>query len=193
MPKLVDHDQRRDEVAVVAAEVLATEGIDSSTIRDVAGAGGWSTTMVTHYFANKDELLSHTLAMSVAESTRAIESAHRAGVDELRAIVEQILPLDADRSRRWRLWLAFWGRAIGSDELAAIQRDRQEELVARLGAALHRRGNVGTPSEGTLEARRVVALLDGVSVQATFAPDQWPPDRQLANFADVLSGPRSST
>jgi AcrR family transcriptional regulator len=187
VPKVVDHDQRRDEVAAVAAGVLVVAGIDSSTIRDVAAAGGWSTTMVTHYFANKDELLMHTLAMSVAASTRAIEAAQEAGVDELRAIVEQILPLDSERSGRWRLWLAFWGRAIGSDELAAVQRDRQEELVARLGSVLERRGHGGEPSEGKLEARRLVALLDGVSVQATFAPDQWPPDRQLAHFADLLS------
>jgi hypothetical protein len=32
-----------------------------------------------------------------------------------------------------------------------------------------------------------VALLHGVSVQATFAPAQWPHDRQLAHFSDVLA------
>lgn len=173
-------------MALVAAGVLATSGIDSSTIRDVATAGGWSTTMVTHYFANKNELLLHTLAMSIAEMTRAIEAAQRAGADELRAIVEQILPLDETRSQRWRLWLAFWGSAIGSAELAAIQRDRQEQLVALLGSALRRRGRGDGPGRDT-EARRLVALLDGISVQAVFAPEHWSPARQLAHFDDVLA------
>lgn len=186
MPKLVDHGQRRDEVADVAARVLAASGIDSSTIRDVAAAGGWSTTMVTHYFANKDELLLHTLNRSIAEMTDAIESARQAGVDELRAIIEQILPLDEDRRRRWRLWLAFWGRAIGSADLAAMQQARQDELVAMLRSALRRRGRLTDSREREREARRLVALLDGVSVQATFAPGQWPRDRQLAHFSDVL-------
>jgi TetR/AcrR family transcriptional repressor of bet genes len=171
----------------VAARVLASAGIGSSTIRDVAAAGGWSTTMVTHYFANKDELLLHTLAMSVGESSRAVEQAEQAGVEELRAIIEQTLPLDDERAGRWRLWLAFWGSAIGSDELAVIQRNRQERLVALLTAALGRRGHTADPSELDFEARRLVALLDGVSVQAVFAPDQWPLARQLAHFADVLA------
>lgn len=188
VPKVVDHDQRRDEVARVAATVLASSGIDSSTIRDVAEAGGWSTTMVTHYFASKDELLLHTLEHSIAESTAAIEAARRAGVDELRATIEQILPLDEERRQRWRLWLAFWGGAIGSDELAAIQRARQDQLVAQLASALRRHGRITDPSRREREARRLVALLDGVSVQAIFAPDQWPPAAQLRYFDDALTG-----
>lgn len=172
----------------MAAQVLAASGIESSTIRDVAAAGGWSTTMVTHYFANKDQLLLHTLAMSVADMSRSIDDAQQGGVDELRAIIEQILPLDTERTARWRLWLAFWGRAIGSEELAAIQQTRQQELVARLASALERHGGRESRSQLTREARRMAALLDGVSVQAVFAPDAWPATQQLAHFDDVLDG-----
>jgi len=170
----------------VAARVLGTAGIEGSTIRDVAAAGGWSTTMVTHYFATKDELLLHTLAASITEMTAAIEEAQRAGVDELRSIIEQILPLDAARTARWRLWLAFWGRAIGSDELASLQREHQRELVERLDAALRRRSDTQKRSV-SFDPRRLVALLDGVAVQAVFAPDEWPPGQQLAQFDDLLS------
>lgn len=197
MPKLVDHDQRRDDVATVAARVLAASGLGSLTIRDVAEAGGWSTTMVTHYFANKDELLLHTLEISVRDSIRAIERARRDGVDELRAFVEQALPLDEERASRWRLWIAFWAGAVGSPELAAVQRMRQEHLVELLADALRRR-TVGAddpvgeprrdraPADPDETARRIVALLDGIAVQATFSPDLWPPERQLAHFADLL-------
>jgi TetR/AcrR family transcriptional repressor of bet genes len=186
VPKLVDHERRRDEVAAVAAAVLADTGIDSSTIRDVATAGGWSTTRVTHYFASKDELLAHTLEHSITESTAAIVAAYRAGSDELRAIVEQLLPLDDERRGRWRLWLAFWGRAIGSSELAEIQRSRQSQLVAMFDDALARRGEPVDPDERRAEAQRLIALLDGVAVQAIFHREQWPPERQLGYFADVL-------
>lgn len=173
-------------MAAVAARVLAGAGIGGSTIRDVADAGGWSTTMVTHYFASKDELLQHTLAMSVRESGRAVELAMSAGLDELRAIVEQTLPLDDESTARWRLWIAFWGSALGSEDLADIQRMRQERLVDLLAGALQRRAADRNDDDLDFEARRLVALLDGVSVQAVFAPDLWPVDRQLAQFAAVL-------
>lgn len=182
----MDHDARRDEVAAVAAGLLASAGIEGSTIRDVAAAGGWSTTMVTHYFATKDELLLHTLASSVHRFADALAAAQAAGTDPLRAIIEQALPLDDARTDRWRLWLAFWGRAMGSETLAAIQRDRQDELVRAISAALRGRPGLDDRAARSHEARRLTALVDGVSVQAVFAPDLWPPDEQLAYFDDVI-------
>ena len=119
--------------------------------------------------------------------SRAIVDADQSVVDELRAIIEKILPLDAERAGRWRLWLAVRGRAIGAEELSAMQLARQEELVARLSAALGRRDPTAPEAARTLAARRLVALLDGVSVQAVFAPNEWPPDEQLAHFDHVLS------
>ena len=187
VPKIVDHAQRRDEVAAVAAHLFASAGIDGSTIRDVAAAGGWSTTMVTHYFATKDELLLHTLASSVAQGAADIIDAQRSGTDALRAIIEQTLPLDEVRAFRWRLWLTFWGRAIGSDALTEIQRERQEELVRSFAAALRDRPGNDDRAARSLEARRLAALLDGVSIQAVFAPDLWSPEQQLAHFSDVLT------
>ena len=57
MPRVVDHEARRAEVAAVAADLIARRGLDGVSVRDVAAAGGYSTTVVTHYFASKRELL----------------------------------------------------------------------------------------------------------------------------------------
>ena len=59
MPRVVDHEARRAEVAAVAADLIARRGLDGVSVRDVAAAGGYSTTVVTHYFASKRELLLH--------------------------------------------------------------------------------------------------------------------------------------
>ena len=59
MPRVVDHEARRAEVAAVAADLIAQRGLDGVSVRDVAAAGGYSTTVVTHYFASKRELLLH--------------------------------------------------------------------------------------------------------------------------------------
>ena len=41
MPKRVDHDERRNEVAGVAERLIAERGLDVGVL-DVARAGGWS-------------------------------------------------------------------------------------------------------------------------------------------------------
>ena len=43
MPKIVDHDQRRDEIALVACRVVADYGFDQATVVRIAREGtDWS-------------------------------------------------------------------------------------------------------------------------------------------------------
>ena len=65
MPKLVDADQRRGELAEAAARVIARSGIDGASMREVAAEAGWTTGALVHYFANKQELLAFTLQASL--------------------------------------------------------------------------------------------------------------------------------
>ena len=57
MPKVVDHDQRRRELLEATAAVIAAEGIEAATVRRIAREVGCTTGLVTHYFAEKDELV----------------------------------------------------------------------------------------------------------------------------------------
>jgi len=41
----------------VAAEVIACEGVEAATVRRVSAVAGYSTSIVTYYFADKHELL----------------------------------------------------------------------------------------------------------------------------------------
>ena len=53
MPKIVDHDERRDLIARAACEVISRVPLDRITLREIANAAGWTTGAVTHYFADK--------------------------------------------------------------------------------------------------------------------------------------------
>ena len=57
MPKVVDIEQRRAELTEAAARLIARSGIESATMREVAAEAGWTTGALTHYFADKRELL----------------------------------------------------------------------------------------------------------------------------------------
>lgn len=184
MPKLVDHDARRAEVATLAQDVICEQGLASLTLRDVAGKGGWSPTAVTHYFRNREDLLVFTLRHSREEARQRVAAAMEAGTDLLQATIEQTLPLDEPRRRQWQVWLAFWGSAVGSPALATVQAEAQRRFRAQLRAGLEARDFEGDLDH---ESGRLVALVDGIAVQATFAPGEWPADRQLAQFSNHLS------
>ena len=46
MPKIVDHAQRRDEIAQVACKVVAQYGFEQATVARIARAAGYTTGMV---------------------------------------------------------------------------------------------------------------------------------------------------
>jgi len=60
MPARGDHDQRRRDVARIAADLVATGGLAAATHRRIAEASGASTTVVSHYFTDKHDLVKTT-------------------------------------------------------------------------------------------------------------------------------------
>ena len=88
------------------------------------------------------------------------------------------------------MWLAFWGAAIGDDELAAEQRRRYHlfrDGLADSVRAEQRAGRMRADAAPEHEALRLVTLIDGIAVQALFVPEVWPPEAQLALLAEHLA------
>jgi AcrR family transcriptional regulator len=57
MPRVVDHEARRAEVVAALWRVVSRDGLDAATVRRVAAETGMSTSVVSHYFAGKEDLL----------------------------------------------------------------------------------------------------------------------------------------
>lgn len=177
MPKVVDVEQRRGELGEAAARVIARSGIDGASLREVAAEAGWTTGALVHYFANKRELLAFTLQGSL--DRRRIRAAERDSLpprDALSATLFGALPTTPDARLHWTVTLAFAGQSSADPELAAIQREAylrvRRTVVGLLEAS-------GIPAdEAPAEAERLLAAVNGIALQAFFAPDLWDEQRQ---------------
>lgn len=185
MPKYVDHDQRRREVAEVASELIAGTGVDKVTIRDVARAAGYSTTIVTHYFADKRQLLLHVYKTAAERSIERIDSVRSRDSADLQGCLNAILPLDRRRRRDWQIWLAFWGVASADREFAREQRVRLEKARRVFDEVLEAMGGQDA-AERRREASRIATIISGVAVHAVLEPKDWPAARQQAFIAAEL-------
>jgi AcrR family transcriptional regulator len=186
MPRVVDVDQRRHDLTAAAARVIARDGLEAATMREVAAEAGWTTGALTHYFADKRELLLATFQASLAQR-RAHRPAHASAADQLRASLEGVLPLDADRRRHWLVTLACCTQASGDAALAAAQRD------AYRGYRTYVTGLVDQlivddriDDTGQHIAEQLIAAADGIAMQALFDPGSWSPRRQLAALDRAL-------
>ena len=111
--------------------------------------------------------------------------------DRLRASLEGALPLDDDRRRHWLATLACCTQASGDEQLAAAQRDAYREFRDYV-ADLVRESGIAAGEDPVSAAERLIAIVDGVAVQALFDPQSWPPQRQLAALAATPMAPTVS-
>ncbi|MFD2137524.1 TetR family transcriptional regulator [Novosphingobium resinovorum] len=92
-------------------QLVYEQGVQAVTIREVASRVGYSTTVVSHYFSSKLEMLvfTHQVARRMAEGL--IDEAVRTNRPLIETL-EELLPITEERWRNWHTWFAFWGMAL---------------------------------------------------------------------------------
>jgi AcrR family transcriptional regulator len=171
MPAKVDAEQRRRELVLAAAELIAADGIAALTHQRVAERLGASTTVVTHYFRSKRELVLHTYQTMASRSRDRVEKAISDSDDPLAASLHGLLPLDAETGVEWRVWLVYQGMSIGDAELTRIWASRSATAVQRIALLIAADGRCRVDPEP--EAARLFALVQGISVQSLVNPADW--------------------
>jgi AcrR family transcriptional regulator len=180
MPVVVDSDERRTAVVSAAAELIVEGGLNAVTFRNIAARLGFSTTVISHYFRDKTDVLRATYQHVVAEAVMHREQVLAGQNASPVRVLEEVLPVADTQRRIWTVWLCFWTAALFDKTLL-------EE---------HRRGLAGTRerlrrhflAEGELAERAEQAAEDlaqaifGIAVQALFDPAYWSPERQRAAY-----------
>jgi AcrR family transcriptional regulator len=184
MPRVVNHDERRERIAEAAWRIIEREGPDGANLRRIARETGHTTGVVTHYFRDKRELMAFAFGLRVDRSTsRMARAAAEAGITEALA---QLLPLDEARRRETTVWLALMSASLTDPDLAVELRQRyrraREATLPMFRTALKKtRGE--DPDD---VADELLAVVDGITVDALSDPERYPPDRQLALLRRAL-------
>ena len=200
MPKLVDHEQRRAQLAEAVWTVIRRDGLERASVRNVAREAGLSMGSLRHYFATQSELLCFAMQL-VGDRARARVRALEPVADArhlAERLLHELVPLDDERRAEAEVWLAFTGHALVDADQRAIHQRIHDELNGACATALTLLADAGlTPAslDIPLEAARLHALLDGLAVHAVMRPEQLPPERikaVIARHLDTLQvGPGS--
>ena len=186
MPRYVDHDARRRHIAATAAELVGTRGLEALTFRNVAEAAGSSTTVLTHYFTDKRDLLLSTFEAVAERSGARFDEVQRQG-GGLRECLEALLPLDPGRQTEWRLLTCYWGMAVSDPNLAKAQARHVRSAQRRIESLLRQHRGQVAGSDPEVMARRLVTLVHGLGAHSALDPEHWSPADQRRVLADELS------
>lgn len=187
MPKKIDHDARRRDIARAAISVIGVQGIDNTRLVDVARAANATTGTITHYFEDKDAVLLAALdhvAQNILYMLR-----HPEKPDDLVELAGLILPVDDERLCDWRVWMSFFGRAVGDPALSRINKAYYDEFRDGLAAIIRGQqssGKLHRDIEPEVTADAIISIIDGFCIRATLERDDWPPKRQRKQLEAML-------
>ncbi|WP_449280936.1 TetR/AcrR family transcriptional regulator [Leucobacter sp.] len=145
MPKIVDHDARRDEIAEAAWHVIAREGFDRLTMRRIAAEAGTAHSAFARYFPDKESLLTAAFLRTreLADAAIAERTHGRRGLDALHEFCLAVLPFGEDGELHARVALAFWNHAAQNRAFWKTQRAHARQWRARIMQMLEEARELG--------------------------------------------------
>jgi len=187
MPRQVDHDARRRQIAEAVWRLATRGGLEDVSLRQVAAEAGVSARLLQYYFGTRDQLLLGALEILNADAEqRARERLmHLDATGDMRAIVRgvllEMLPLDDERRSRHLVHVAFFVRFLADESLAAAVRDGSralEDLVTDLIQQGQELGRARPDIDARAEAAFLLAGAEGL--QASMLLAHRTPDEAVA-------------
>ncbi len=198
MPKFVDAGQRRQEVVDAVFRIIATDGLEGASLREVADEARLAVGSVRHYFTSSDALLTYSFSVVIDRIVGRLSTAEgqlaglTPGTEEHRGAVltllGEFLPLDEERAIDACVWMAFKNAARTRPYLIP-EADRSHRSVAAIvgGLVAAVAGSAGGGYDQqrlVTEAERLLATLDGLTMHALLQPE-WMTAQMCADVLEL--------
>jgi AcrR family transcriptional regulator len=183
MPKVVDHRERRLAFAEAAFRVISKRGLARVTVREIAREAGFTTGALVHYFKSKDQVLIQASEYSgiVVRARMEQHETTRKGVDALKHVLYEALPMTPEMRGTWNVWLGFWDRATHNAEVRAITELRYKEWTGRIADLVRAAQAIDELSpavDPVRAAQSIVSLIDGIGVRVLLTGSDMSAKRQ---------------
>ena len=176
MPKRVDHEERRRQIADALLRTAATRGLHATGMREVAAEAGVSLRLVQYYFGTKEELLLAAMQQLAAQfSDRAMARIRQSGPaggparprDVIAAIVTEGLPADEQRRTFYVVYTAYLALSLTDPALAIAPLVKNSgaviDVVAAQVRAAQAAGDTPVNLDPDLEALSLIAMSAGLA------------------------------
>jgi len=183
MPKIVDHEQRRDEIALIACRVVAEYGFDRASMVRIAREAGYTTGMLAHYFDTKQDIIIAALRLILRRiDERLTQSATAKARPDLLALLTEALPVDEHRRTECAFWTTFWGQVSSDKRLKRINAWVHREYMRLFERCLVQSWPEWTQWTATTREevlRSLVTFINGLTASAVANGGDWPAARQI--------------
>jgi len=192
MPKLVDHEKRKLEIAQATWVAIKARGIENLTLRDIAIEAGFTTGVFSHYFKDKNSVLRYSFIIAYRNAYDRIIKANEDipdGFMRIRNALVEILP-DARRPESIAFVSLCFGIRNSKDPLLAKEykikmAELRESLNSYILDVLNKDEIHIQKTPGEL-IDLFSALLDGLCIQALLDPKTHTRKRCIRTIENMI-------
>ncbi|MCP6682374.1 TetR/AcrR family transcriptional regulator [Bacillus nakamurai] len=192
MPKKIDHEQRRKQIAEATWRMILERGMEGATVRNIAQEAGLSLGALRHYFSTQDELLRYAMTLVKEKATARIQEVAMKDLPPKEKAVQlmlEIIPTDEETLAEMEVWFAFTAYARHKGEEFNAQHDGIHSYIYKLIDWLDENKLLKTHLDKETEAEKLYAIVDGLALHAMLDPERLVKDkvsRVLVHHVDSL-------
>ncbi|WP_059051275.1 TetR/AcrR family transcriptional regulator [Paenibacillus senegalimassiliensis] len=175
MPKIVDHNLRKQRIAEATWRVILEQGMEGATVRNIAKEAGLSPGALRHDFSTQEELLRYAMELVKEKATVRIRDLFAQDLkprDKVLRILLEIVPTSEETRAEMEVWMAFTAYFRHKQDNFDPHQDGIYMLVGKLIAYMEGNGLLRQGVDQAMEAERLYALIDGIALHALMAPDR---------------------
>ena len=195
MPKIVDREKKRSEIAKRAMDVFARKGFQATTIQDIADADGIGKGTVHHYFRSKDEILMAVTSEIFLDIERSLGAA-LLRMDEpeerLAALIQKSLNMTPEIENLYviifELWLVNLRNRHHNDFMQVIK-DLHHDLRTMVGRMIDygkKKGLFAEDIDTDALAVYLITSFDGVAFHYLLDKESFDLDHVTKEFIRFL-------
>jgi len=202
MPKIVDHEKRRAELALVAVDVFSKRGFEETAMLDIAEAAGVAKGSLYRYYKSKDDLLSYitrdlidAFDQSIRETISSIDDPE----EKLRLFVGEFVHFITGFPNLLRVYAEIWmynlkGKYRDMKELFDDYLARYRRTIVEIITDGQRAGIFQDVVNPRHTAIGLMAFLDGIGIHYLYDESGFDVKAVVDSFLETsLAGLRIPT
>ncbi len=179
MPKVVDHDKKRVEIAQATWAAVQSVGVENLTLRDITVEAGFTTGVLTHYFRDKNSVLRFSFTIACRKVFERILKTNKSTDSELvclRNAMTEVLP-DPKQLESIAFVSMCFGIRNSTDQLLVEEykanRNEYRDLLKQYIANSIKTGEIPYTRKTESILDLILAVVDGVCIESLLNPEDY--------------------
>ena len=179
MPKLIDHETKKLDIAHAAWKILLKEGIEAASVRNIAKEAGITLGALRYYFTSQEELLAYTedlIHANLTERTTELFMADLPPKEKILNLLVGLLPEEGEGNSASEARLIFKMQAKYSQKSYDRGRDSVYQGVRSILSNLVMLNLLKKDTDLAMETDRLYTLMDGLAMDIMLRGSELKPD-----------------